>query len=366
MKLSIPPAALPALNRDHLGQAAHQAVQELLQEGESANTRRSYQGALRYWAAWYQLRYGDRPALPWPPAVVMQFIVDHAQRSTPQGLVHELPPSVDTALVAARFKAKPGPMSLNWLIHRVAVLSKSHQLAGVANPCEDPLVRHLLGHTRRAYAKRGELPVKKDALTKDPLSALLATCDDSLKGLRDRALLLFAWSSGGRRRAEVSGAEMRFLKRVSEDAYIYQLLHSKSNQAGQDRPENDKPIQGEAARALSAWLDASGIQDGPLFRRVLKGGHLGPPLSPAAVRDIVKARCQLAGLEGDFSAHSLRSGFVTEAGAQGIALAQTMAMTSHRSVATVMGYMRTQSAQVRAAATLMDGERPGLNRKVPD
>jgi integrase len=61
---------------------------------------------------------------------------------------------------------------------------------------------------------------------------------------------------------------------------------------------------------------------------------------------------RLAGIEGDFSAHSLRSGFVTEAGRQNIPLAETMAMTGHHSVATVLGYFRTQSVLSSAAAKL--------------
>lgn len=124
-----------------------------------------------------------------------------------------------------------------------------------------------------------------------------------------------------------------------------------------------------AAQALEVWLAQAGISEGPIFRRVLKGGHLGPALSPAAVRDIVKARCVLAGIEGDFSAHSLRSGFVTEAGAQGIPLAQTMAMTSHRSVATVMGYTRHVGAQAQAAANLMRdpaSATPSTGERSPD
>ena len=81
-------------------------------------------------------------------------------------------------------------MALNTLIHRIAVLSKAHQLRELKNPCQDPKVRELLAKTRRAYGKRGALPQKKDALTKDPLMAILDTCDESLKGIRDRALLL--------------------------------------------------------------------------------------------------------------------------------------------------------------------------------
>jgi lysine/ornithine N-monooxygenase len=45
-------------------------------------------------------------------------------------------------------------------------------------------------------------------------------------------------------------------------------------------------------------------------------------------------------VEGAFSAHSLRSGFVTEAGRQQIPLAETMAMTGHRSVQTVIAKHR--------------------------
>lgn len=95
--------------------------------------------------------------------MVLQFIVDHAQRSTADGLVHELPPAIDEVLVQAGFKGKLGPMALNTLVHRIAVLSKTHQIKELKNPCQDAKVRELLGKTRRAYGKRGDLPKKKDA-----------------------------------------------------------------------------------------------------------------------------------------------------------------------------------------------------------
>jgi len=268
-----------------MAQAAETA---LLRQGESENTLRSYRSALRYWAAWFALRYGRPIALPVPEAAVIQFIVDHAQRFDADGrLVSELPPSLDQALVAQGFKGKPGCPALTTLVHRVAVLSKIHQLEEAANPCEQPRVRELLSKTRRGYAKRGALPRKKPALTREPLEALLHTCDDSLSGLRDRALLLFAFASGGRRRSEVAAASMENTRRQGND-FIFSLQHSKTNQLGTDRVENDKPIAGKAAVALSAWLRASDIKSGPLFRRVRRGGVVGEPLSAAAVRDIGK------------------------------------------------------------------------------
>jgi len=339
----------PALQPTELSALTQRAVLELLREGESPNTQASYRSALRYWAAWYGLRYGRQIALPLPAACVLQFIVDHAQRSGDQGLVSELPTEIDQALVSAGYKGKAGALALNTLVHRVAVLSKAHQARELKNPCQDPQVRELLSRTRKAYARRGDLPRKKAALTRDPLEALLATCDDSLRGRRDRALLLFAWASGGRRRSEVARADLAHLHRLGPGEYVYTLAHSKTNQAGLDRPENHKPVVGRAAQALEAWLQASGITAGVIFRRIRKGDHLGEALSPAAVRDIVQARCALAGVEGEFSAHSLRSGFVTEAGRQNVPLGETMALTGHHSVATVMGYFRataTTSANV--------------------
>ncbi|MFN9473604.1 site-specific integrase [Acidovorax sp.] len=348
---------VPALQPEMLSNAATRAVEELLREGESANTLASYRSALRYWAAWFNLRFGRPIALPVPPSAVLQFIVDHAQRSTADGLAHELPPAIDAVLVGAGFKGKTGPMALNTLVHRVAVLSKAHQLNALENPCQDAKVRELLAKTRRAYGKRGDLPRKKDALTRDPLMAMVDTCDTStLKGLRDRALLLFAFASGGRRRSEIVGADMKDLRRSGAASFTFVLAHSKTNQDGADRPENYKPVQGKAGAALGAWLDASGIADGPVFRRIWKGGRLGGALSAAAVRDIVQARAQAAGLPNDFSAHSLRSGFVTEAAAQNVPMADTMAMTGHRSVSSVLGYFRISPKS--QGATLLDGDHP--------
>ena len=72
------------------------------------------------------------------------------------------------------------------------------------------------------------------------------------------------------------------------------------------------------------------------------------------LRDIMKERCALAGVEGKFSAHSLRAGFVTEAGRQNMSLPETMAMTGHHSVATVMGDFRAESALGSKVSRMLD------------
>jgi integrase len=336
-----------------LAQAAAEAVRELLAEAAAANTTRSYASALRYWAGWHRLRYGVELALPVNETVVIQFLVDHILRRGKSGLVCELPPEIDAALVAAGLKAKLGTLKLSSVGHRIAVLSTAHRLKRLANPCEQPAVRTVLSRARRASVKRGERPTKKTAITRTELELMLATCDDSLEGLRDHALLCFGFASGGRRRSEIAVADMQDLRRTGEDAFIYRLEHSKTQQAGATVGSTpDKPILGRSARALDAWLAASGISEGAIFRRLWKG-RVGPALSPAYVGRIVQQRAKRAGLDGNFGGHSLRSGFVTEAGKQGIALPAVMAMTEHRSVASVVGYFQAGTAEDNPAARLL-------------
>jgi len=282
--------------------------------------------------------------------VVIQFLADHIQRKGKTVLVSELPPTIDQALVAAGLKAKVGPLKLSTVVQRVALLSTAHKLKRLTNPCELPSIRTLLSRARRASVKRGERPTKKTAITRTELEAMLATCDDSLEGLRDRALLCFGFASGGRRRSEIAAADMRDLRKVGEDGYIYRLETQQAGAAVDSTP--DKPILGCSATALAAWLEAADIQEGAIFRRIWRE-RVGPGLLPGSVAMIVKRRARLAGLKVDFGAHSLRSGFVTEAGKQGVPLPAVMAMTEHRSVASVVGYFQSGAAEENPAARLL-------------
>ncbi|MBB4133149.1 integrase [Xanthomonas campestris] len=276
--------------------------------------------------------------MPVPEATVLQFVVDHVQRRSTDGeLAWELPPMVDQTLVAAGLKAKLGPWTLATVRHRVAVLSTAHRPKQVANPCEQPAIRTVLSRAARAAVKRGERPRKKTAITLPELEAMLATCDDSLEGIRDRALLCFGFASGGRRRSEIAAADLRDLRRIGEAGYLYRLEHSKTQQAGVTASSTpDKPVLDRAAVALEEWIAEAGIKEGAIFRRLWKR-RVGPALSPAAVAEIVQRRAKLAGIEGDFGGHSLRSGFVTEASRQGVPLAAIMQMTEHRAVSSVVG-----------------------------
>ena len=357
-KDTLPTLASPAAGLvlpEQLARQAADAVRELLAEAAAANTTRSYASALRYWAGWHVARFGIELPFPTPEATVLQFVVDHVTRRTADGdLGWELPVAVDQALVRAGLKAQLGPWKLATVRHRIAVLSTAHRLKHVANPCEQPAVRTVLSRAGRAAVKRGERPRKKTAIAKAELEAMLATCDGSLEGLRDRALLCFGFASGGRRRSEIAAANMQDLRAVGTDAYVYRLEHSKTQQAGVTATSTpDKPVLDRAGQAMKDWLETTGITEGAIFRRV-RHSKLGAPLSPAAVGEIVQRRARRAGLEGDFGGHSLRSGFVTEAGRQGVPLAAVMQMTEHRAVSSVIGYFQSGAADQNPASRLLE------------
>jgi integrase len=350
------PARAATLDPAVLDAAAARAAEEFVIEGTPANTARSYASALRYWAAWFALRYGkafgDQAV---PVAVASQFVLDHLQRQSQGALRHELPPDLDARLVELGAKAKLGPLTHATVSHRLAVLAKWHRLKGWDSPTDDHRLKTLLAKARRAQARRGVHVRKKTALLAEALQALLATCTDGLRGIRDRALLLLAWSGGGRRRSEVVGLDVGDLRRLDENTWLYALGATKTDTSGVRR---EKPLRGEAARALTAWLEASHLTAGPLFPRLHRHGRLGrSAMTPDHVARIVQRRARLAGLSGDWAGHSLRSGFVTEAGRQGVPLGEVMAMTEHRSVGTVMGYTQA-GALLSSASTDLLARRP--------
>lgn len=279
---------------------------------------------------------------------MVQFIVDHCERDTPQGVRWELPPALDQALVSAGLKARPGPWRLSTLTHRVTVLSKVHQHQQLPNPADAAEMRQLLALARRAAHKRGERPTKKAAITRAELQALLAACGPDPAGVRDRALLYFVFASGGRRGHSGPPA------RPARGSFVYHLDQGKTLQDGPHAGGSpDKLLLGAAAAALQDWLAATGLTEGALFRRVW-GDRVGPALGDRAIALIIQRRAALAGLAGDFGGHSLRSGFITEGARRGIALPVLMAMTDHRSVASLIAYYQGGAFADNPAALLAE------------
>ncbi len=104
------------------------------------------------------------------------------------------------------------------------------------------------------------------------------------------------------------------------------------------------------------WLRVAEISGGTILRRIDRWGNIGgAALSPAAVNMIVKQRP--AGIGEDpklYSAHGLRSGFLTTAAMDGVPPGSAMAQSCHRSTAQAMAYLNEVDRRNGAAARLLD------------
>jgi integrase len=112
---------------------------------------------------------------------------------------------------------------------------------------------------------------------------------------------------------------------------------------------------GPPVTALEAWIAKAGISKGAVFRAIDRWGTLqDKALTPQVVNLIVKARCARAGLDpAAFSAHGLRSGFLTEAARRGVPMPEAMRQSQHRSVQQAARYYNDAEARLGAAARLL-------------
>jgi integrase len=199
-------------------------------------------------------------------------------------------------------------------------------------------------------------------VTGDVLTKLLATCSiDSLRDIRDRAILMVAFASGGRRRSEIAG--LRCEQLTVEAPVIVEgkppllslsihLGRTKTSAADQDEVVY---LTGRPAEALNAWLSVSKIDKGSMFRAIDRWGNVSRrTLDPKSVNDIVKQRATLAGLDSaEFSAHGLRSGYLTEAADCGVPLPEAMEQSRHRSVQQASSYYNNATRRGGRAARLL-------------
>jgi integrase len=107
--------------------------------------------------------------------------------------------------------------------------------------------------------------------------------------------------------------------------------------------------------ALNAWMVAAKIESGSVFRAIGRWGTVSRrAIDPQSVNAIIKQRVELAGLEpGEFSAHGLRSGYLTEAANRGIPLPEAMEQSRHRSIQQASGYYNNATRRSGRAARLV-------------
>ena len=269
----------------------------------SENTRRAYASDLNHFAAWG----GTIPASP--------------------------------DLVASYLTAYAGHLRVPTLLRHLVAISKAHASKNLNSPTRSHLVRTTLQGIRRVHRTT---PRRARPLLKDDLFAILDLTHESPRDIRDRALLLIGFAGGFRRSELVSIVRSDIEMRT--EGLVVNIRRSKTDQVGAGRSVGIPigrtrwcPVQ-----ALAHWLTISRIVAGPLFPPIDRRGRIANAgLSTDAVSRVVKRRVSAIALDPtDFSAHSLRAGFVTSAAIAGLPFWKIQQQTGHSSQAGIRPYIR--------------------------
>ncbi len=273
-----------------------------------------------------------------------------------------MPTDVEDRLRMQGFLRSTGPHAPDTVRRRLATWSTLTKWRGLDGSFSSPALKSALRLAVRATPRPRKRRSAK-AVTGDVLARLLATCrTNSLRDTRDRAILMVAFASGGRRRSEIANLRIEQLAVETPipvgDGPSLPSLSIRLGRTKTSGVDNDEVVylSGRPLEALNAWLDAARIESGSVFRAIDRWGNLSlRALDPKAINDIVKHRAALAGLEpAEFSAHGIRSGFLTEAANRGIPLPEAMEQSRHRSVQQASSYYNNAHRRTGRAARLLD------------
>ncbi|TIQ34027.1 MAG: integrase [Mesorhizobium sp.] len=344
-----------------------ETLRHLAKEGMGENSLRALCSDLGYLEAWCQA--ATESPLPWPApeALLIKFVAHHlwdaSRRETDPS--HGMPAGVAATLKSQGLLRADGPHAPNTVRRRLSSWSTLTKWRGMSGKFNAPGLQSAIKLAVRASARQRGRKSKK-AVTADILAAFLKACTgDRLVDIRDRALLITAFASGGRRRSEISALRVEQL--VEEEpvpadpknpdgeklpCLSIRLGRTKTTQADSDA---FVLLVGRPVLVLKDWLERAGVTEGAVFRGIDRWGNLEKrALTPQAVNLILKRRVAEAGFDpAAFSAHGLRSGYLTETARRGIPLPEAMQQSQHRSVQQASNYYNDAERTLGRAARIL-------------
>ncbi|MFY9293336.1 MAG: site-specific integrase [Methylorubrum rhodinum] len=292
--------ALPSI------QALDEAAAGLATASRSSGTQRVYAGAWRDFTG-FCAGFGLEP-LPASPLTVIRYLTHLA------GLGR----------------------SVSTIDLRTAAIALAHRMAGHDSPTVREDVRQVLAGIRNTH---GRPAAKKKALTVDLLAQVVRKArGQDLIAVRDRALILLCFGAA-LRRSELVALNVEDIERHRRGLLV-RLRRSKTDQEGKGQTVAVLDGKLKIPAAVQAWLTASGITEGPVFRGCDRGKLSAERLTAGQFARILKARCAAAGLDPEaFGGHSPRRGFATSAGDEGSDLRLIATHMRHAKLETTAGYI---------------------------
>jgi site-specific recombinase XerD len=285
---------------------ARQAADRFAEASTAKGTLIAYRSGWRDFETWCGIL--RLPALPAAPETVAAYLA---------------------ALAESKLKAST-------IRSRKAAIAWKHRAEGHETPTTARAVTKTMRGLNRSIGMASD---QKAPATDDVLQRCLSQIGEtSLKNKRDRALLSLGFAAA-LRRSELVGLDVEDIQRVREGAIVH-VRRSKTDQEGRGHQVPvPKGTHMRPLRMLDDYLTAAEISSGPIFRSIDQAGRMGGRLSPQSVALILKKRAEAAGLDPEeFSAHSLRSGFITSALEHGADVFAAADHARHKKLETTRGY----------------------------
>jgi len=279
---------------------------EIASQARSANTMRAYQNDWSHFTSWCCAR--GLLALPALPRTIALYMTAHKDR-----------------------------YSMATLNRRLSSIAAAHRMADHPFDTRCREIALVMDGLRRTKTVRQR---QVTALTTPLLKRALDGSSETLADQRDRTLILIGMAAA-LRRSELVALEISDLTFSPEGVRLV-IRRSKGDQFGEGQViaiertgTNLCPVTN-----LETYLDRAGISEGRLFRAIDRHGNLKVGMTDQSVALIIKKRAGQAGLEGDYSGHSLRAGFATQAAKSGVEERRIAATTRHKNMEVLRKYIR--------------------------
>ena len=297
------------------------------------NTLRTYDSALRGLDAWLSER---RPGQALDDAALAEYLVVLKSRG--------------------RSAASAGQV--------VAAAKRRAVQQGEASPAGRDTAEMLRRYRRTPKAGRGQ--VRGISWEEADEMCDLAARSGGSRGLRDAALVSMT-SDAMLRVSEVASVRVEDVA-FEDDGTARLLVRSgKTDQTGRGAVLF---LGMPTATRVREWMAVAGIREGPLFRRLPRGGAVSAfGIGAGSVRRVIVQRARAAGIEGRVSGHSLRVGSAQSLAKRGAGLVEMQKAGRWASPDMPAHYTRSQRVAEGAVARLRyrhDAEAPKKGEKAKE
>jgi integrase len=222
-------------------------------------------------------------------------------------------------------------------------LSAIHKLNRFNDPTKDPDVTLEI---RRMHRKLGRSSNQAGSINANTLDKLLLATDDSIRGIRDRALLLVAYDTLCRR-SELVSLQVKDVKINLKNGVETSSILLRKSKTDQDSTGKWLHLNPRAHLALVEWMKELPKEQEMLYCGLNRALDISPKIGAGQINRIYKNIARKAGLDESviegISGHSMRVGAAQDLLNSGASMPIIMQRGRWSKTDTVMRYLEHSS-----------------------